>query len=44
MENILQYKEILLAEKCIIRYVQRKSFVGLQDERIACLDPFLDEE
>jgi hypothetical protein len=27
-----------------MRYVQRESFVGLQDERIACLDPFLDEE
>jgi hypothetical protein len=44
MEKILQYKEILLAEKCIISYVQRESFAGLQDERIACLDPFLDEE
>jgi hypothetical protein len=44
MEKILQYKEILLAEKCIIRYVQRESFAGLQDERITCLDSFLDEE
>jgi len=44
MEKILQYKEILLAEKCIIRYVQRKSSAGLQDERITCLDPFLDEK
>jgi len=44
MEKILQYKEILLAEKCIIRYVQRESFAGLQDETIACLDPFLDEK
>jgi hypothetical protein len=44
MEKTLQYKEILLAEKCIIRYVQEEFFAGLQDERIACLDPFLDEE
>ena len=44
MGEILQYKEVLLAEKCFVRYVQRESFAGLQDERIACLDPFLDEE
>jgi hypothetical protein len=44
MGKLLQYKEVLLAEKCIMRYVQRESFAGLQDERIACLDPFLDEE
>jgi len=44
MGKILQYNEILLAEKCIMRYVQRESFARLQDERIACLDPFLDEE
>ena len=44
MGKILQYKEVLLAEKCIMRYVQRESFAGLQDERIASLDPFLNEE
>jgi hypothetical protein len=44
MGKILLYKETLLAEKCIMRYVERESFAGLQDERIACLDPFLDEE
>jgi hypothetical protein len=27
-----------------MRYVQRESFAGLQDERIACLNPILDEE
>ena len=27
-----------------MRYVQRESFAGLQDERIASLNPFLDEE
>ena len=43
MGKILQYKEILLAEKCIMRYVQRESFAGLQEERIARLNPFLDE-
>jgi hypothetical protein len=41
---MLQYKEIILAEKHIIRYVQKESFARLQDKRIACLDPFLDEE
>jgi hypothetical protein len=44
MEKILQYKEILLTEKCIIRHVKREYFAGLHDERIACLDPFLDEK
>jgi len=43
MGKILQFKEILLAQKCIIRYVQRESFAGLQDERIASLNPFLDD-
>ena len=43
MGEILQYKEVLLAEKCIMRYVQRESFAGLQEERIARLNPFLDE-
>ena len=44
MGKILQYKEILLAEKCIMRYVQREFFAGIRDERIACMAPFLDEE
>jgi hypothetical protein len=44
MQKILQFKEIFLAEKCIIRYVQRESFAGLQDEKFASLNPFLDEE
>ena len=44
MGKILQHKEILLAERYIMRYVQKESFARLQDERIACLDPFLDEE
>jgi hypothetical protein len=44
MGKILQYKEILLAEKCIMRYVQKEYFAGIQDERITCMDPFLDEE
>jgi hypothetical protein len=44
MGKILQYKEILLAEKCIMRYIPRASSARLQDERIACVDPFLDEE
>jgi hypothetical protein len=44
MGKILQYQEILLAERYIVRYVQKESFAGLQDERIVCLDPFLDEE
>jgi hypothetical protein len=42
--KVLQYQEILLAETCIMRYVQRESFTGIQDERFACLDPVLDEE
>jgi hypothetical protein len=42
--KVLQYQEILLAEKCIMRYVQRESFAGMQDERLACMDPVLDEE
>jgi hypothetical protein len=35
MGKILQYQEILLAERYIMRYVQKESFAGLQDERIA---------
>jgi hypothetical protein len=44
MRKIVQYKEILLAEECIMRHVQRESFARIQDERIACMDPFLEEE
>jgi hypothetical protein len=44
MGKITQYNEIILAPKCIMRYVQRESFAGIQDERIACMDPFMDEE
>jgi len=41
---MLQCREIILAEKRIIRHVQKETFVGLQDERIATLNPFLDAE
>jgi len=41
---MLQCGEIILAEKRIIRYVQKGTFAGFQDERIASLDPFLDAE
>jgi hypothetical protein len=41
---MLQCREIILAEKRIMRYVQKETFAGLQDERIASLDPFLDAE
>jgi hypothetical protein len=44
MRKILQKKEIIPAEKRIITYVRKESFAGLQDERIACLYPFLDEK
>jgi len=40
----LQCREIILAEKRIIRHVQKEAFAGLQNERITTLDPFLDEE
>jgi len=41
---MLQCREIILAEKRKIRHVQKETFAGLQDERIASLDPFLDAE
>jgi hypothetical protein len=44
MGKILQYREILLAEKCIMRYAQSESFAGIQDKRITCMDPFLDKK
>ena len=43
-EKMLQCRDIILAEKRVIRYVQKETFTGLQDERIASLDPFLDAE
>ena len=42
--RMLQYREIILAENRVIKYVQTESFTGLQDERIASLDPFVDAE
>jgi hypothetical protein len=44
MGKVLHYKEILISEKYIMRYIQSESFAGIQDDRIACMDPFLDEE
>jgi len=34
----------MLAEKCVIRYVQKESFAGHQDERISRLCPYMDSE
>ena len=42
--KVLQRSEIILADKRIISYVQKETFAGLQDDRIASLDPFLDAE
>ena len=36
--------EIIFTEKCIIKYVQKESFAGLQNERIVSLFSFLDNE
>jgi len=36
--------EIMLAEKCVIRYVQKESFAGHKDERISRLCPYMDSE
>jgi hypothetical protein len=36
--------ENMLAEKCVIRYVQKESFAGHQDERISHLCPYMDSE
>ena len=38
------WEEIRLAEKCVIRYVQRESFTGPQDQRISRLCPYMDSE
>jgi hypothetical protein len=40
MGKVLQYQEILIAEKYIMRYVQRETFAGIQDKRFACMDRF----
>ena len=40
----VQWEEILFAEKCVIRYVQKESFAGPQDERIFHLCPYTDNE
>lgn len=42
MGKILQCEEIIFTEKCIIKFVQKISFGGPQDERIASLFAFLD--
>jgi hypothetical protein len=34
----------MLAEKCVIRYVQKASFAGNQDERIFHSCPYMDSE
>ena len=40
MGETLQYTEILLADKCIMRYVQRESFAGLQERESPAWTPF----
>jgi len=42
--KVVQWKEILFAEKCVIRYVQEESFARPQDERISHLCPYMDNE
>ena len=42
--KVLQGEEIMFAEKCAIRYVQKESFAGPQDERISRLCPYMDNE
>jgi hypothetical protein len=42
--KVVQWEEIMFAEKCVIRYVQKEAFAGPQDERISCLCPYMDKE
>jgi hypothetical protein len=38
------YNFICCVRYCFFSYIQRKSFAVIQDDKIACKDPFLDEE
>jgi len=42
--KVVWWEEIMLAEKCIIRFIQRESFTGPQDERVSHLCPYIDSE
>jgi hypothetical protein len=42
--KVVQWEEIMLAEKCVIRYVQQEAFAGPQDDRISRLCPYMDNE
>jgi hypothetical protein len=42
--NVVHWKDIMFAEKCVIRYVQKEAFAGPQDERISRLCHYMDKE